>query len=81
LPTINILQPAPFILREVNLANDQHTTASAVYLKGGKSCQGYINNNAENLFHGYSPCGKLFQTGLVPVARYGNPLPRLSINK
>ena len=34
----------------------------------------------ENLFHRYSVHRKSYQTGIVPVARYSQPLPRLSIH-
>ena len=43
-------------------------------LKGDKSWQKYIKITQENLCHRYSAHGKLFETGIVPVARYSHPL-------
>ena len=40
----------------------------AVYFNGGKCFQKYIKITRENLFHMYSVRGKLFETGIVPVA-------------
>jgi hypothetical protein len=45
-----------------------------VYFKGDKSWQKYIKITWENLCHRYSPCGKSFEIGIVPVARYSHPL-------
>jgi hypothetical protein len=42
--------------------------------KGDKSWQKYKKITWENLCHRYSPCGKSFETGIVPVARYSLPL-------
>jgi hypothetical protein len=53
------------------------TDYSTIYCKGGKSYKKYIKITQENLF---SPHRKSFQTGKVPVARYSQLLPRLSIN-
>lgn len=53
---------------------------SAVYFKGGKSDQKYIEITRDNLFHRHRPRGKSFQTGIVPAATYSHFLARLSTN-
>jgi hypothetical protein len=57
------------------LTRQHYRKAVLVYFKGGKCCQKYIKILWENLFHRYSPCGKLFQTCIVPIAM----LPRSKI--
>jgi hypothetical protein len=49
----------------------------AVYFNGGKCFQKYIKITRENLFHTYSVRGKLFETGIVPVALEKNPFHKL----
>ena len=51
-----------------------HQTTARVYFKRDKSWQKYTKISRENLYHRYSPRGKLFETGIVPVARYSHPL-------
>jgi hypothetical protein len=54
----------------------------AIYFNGGKSWQKYIKTTRESLFQRYCGRGISFETGIffiVPIARYSQPLPRLSI--
>ena len=60
-------------------ASDKQTTAPSILRDVNLAKNMICKNNVENLFHSYSPLGKLFQTGTVPVARYSHPSLRLSI--
>jgi hypothetical protein len=53
-----------------------------IYFNGGKSWQKNIKTTQESLFQRYCGHGKSLETGIlfiVPIARYSQPLPRLSI--
>jgi hypothetical protein len=54
--------------------NNKQTTAPST-LRGVTLAKINKNNTGK-----YIPPGKSLQTGIVPVARYSHPLPRLSIN-
>ena len=46
----------------------------SLFITGDKSWQKYIKNMRENICQRYSACGKSYETGIVPFARYSHPL-------
>jgi hypothetical protein len=46
----------------------------SLFITGDKSWQTYITIMRENICQRYSACGKSFEIGILPFARYSHPL-------